>query len=151
MKEITKALLVQEPKGFVIQLELSLYCSPKTVWEQLVDFKTWKEWSDSVLSVVAKPEVGGLVQLNLNTQPVQKQQYRITDYQPLSKMVWQGGLFLPFLFKTVKSFTLMPTGANQCTLKIEESYTGYFQRYLKGRQIEICKELEQWGLALQES
>jgi hypothetical protein len=151
MKEITKALLVQQPKAFVVQLELTLYCSLETVWEQLVNFSAWKEWSEDVLSVVGKPEVGTLVQLNLNTKPVQRQQYRITDYEPLSKMVWQGGLFLPFLFKIVKSFTLTPIGANKCSLKIEESYTGYFQRYLKGRQAEICRQLEQWGFALQES
>jgi hypothetical protein len=151
MKEVTKALLVEEPKGFVVKLELILHCSADTVWEQFVSFKTWKEWSDEVLSVVAKPEIGTLVQINLNTKPAQKQQYRITDYQPLSKMVWQGGLFLPFLLKTVKSFTLTPDGASKCTFRVEERYTGYLQRYLKGRQTEICAQLEQWGNAFQEN
>jgi len=99
---VKKALLYRELDSWI-----DINASIEEVWENLVDFGSWKKWNSFIPLVEGKLEVGTTITIKVISPGMKEmlfkpQIYAITSYKKIS---W-GGSFMIFVYKGVHDFFL---------------------------------------------
>ena len=96
---------------------------PGTVWQELVDVGSWRDWRSGVDRVDGRVAVGAMVTVHAPVHRGRGVRMRVTELRPGAVMRWRGGLPLG-LFTVERTFRLdgQPDGTTGVT--VQEEYSG---------------------------
>lgn len=100
--------------------------SPAKVWSILTDGASWPSWNTTVTKVEGVIAPGAKVTVHVKIAPGNAFPVKVAVFEPETRMVWRGGMPLPFLFKGERTYTLTPKGDGVVGFEMAEVYTGWF-------------------------
>jgi len=105
---------------------VSIQSTPAKVWGLLTDAAAWPSWNTTVTRVDGTIAPGEKVTVHVKISPGQAFPVKVAEFEPERRMVWRGGMPLPFLFKGERTYTLTPKGDGAVEFTMAEVYTGWF-------------------------
>lgn len=107
----------------VFAASTDINASPEKIWQILIDAPKYPEWDPSMLRLEGKVAPGETVtahtKLTDRAFPV-----KVSLFMPNEKMVWSGGLPLPFLFKADRTFLLEASSSTKTRFSLKEEFSG---------------------------
>jgi hypothetical protein len=104
---------------------ITIRATAEKVWAILTDLPSWPSWNTTVTSVEGTAAVGNKVTVRVKLAPGQAFPVKVAEMDAGRRMVWRGGMPLPFLFKGERTYTLTPRGAGETEFAMEEEFTGW--------------------------
>lgn len=105
---------------FIASAEIA--APPATVWETLLDTRSWPTWDTSLDRVEGSLEPGGRVTIHV-TGSSRAFPLRVVEHQPARLLVLRGGMPLG-LFSGTRRYQLDALGADRTAFTMEEAYAG---------------------------
>ena len=99
--------------------------TPERIWAILTDAAAYPSWNSTVSRVDGAVAVGQTVTVHAKLNPGRAFPVRVVELEPNSRMVWRGGMPLPFLFKGERTFTLTPKGDGTVEFDMHEVFSGW--------------------------
>jgi hypothetical protein len=84
-----------------------IHATAESIWTILTDGARWAAWNPTIDRVEGSIESGGKLKVYTRLSPGRAFPVRVTQFAPLERMVWTGGMPLG-LFKGVRTYTLTP-------------------------------------------
>lgn len=86
----------------------SIRAAPQTVWAALIDGSEYARWNPEITRVEGRIALGETLKAHviLHGGGVRAVKVRVTEFEPVRRMVWTGGMPLG-LFKGQRTFTLL--------------------------------------------
>jgi hypothetical protein len=131
----------------------SILATPETVWAVLINASGYAHWNPEICRVDGQIALGRKIKAHvvLHGGKVQPVTLRVTELEPMRRMVWTGGLPLG-LFTGRRTFSLLPHdgGAVEFTMYLNFSglLSGPIARSLGDRQPDIdafAAGLKKWA------
>ena len=132
---------------------VSIRSAPETIWAILTDGSGYADWNPEIVRVEGSIRLGHKIRAHvaLNGSRVQPVTVRVTELEPVRRMVWTGGLPLG-LFTGLRTFSLEPRAAGLVDFTLEVRFTGLLSsliaRSLGDRQPDIdalARGLKKWA------
>jgi hypothetical protein len=102
---------------------ITIRARPETIWALLTDADGYPQWNSTVERVDGRIAAGGRITVHAKSAPGRAFPLQVTEFVPLRKMVWAGGMPLG-LFTGTRSFVLMPTPSGEVGFAMDETYGG---------------------------
>jgi len=121
-----------------IETEIAINSNAERVWGLLTDFASYPTWNPFILSVEGKPEVGGLLEVNIQPPGSSGMRFRpiVLAAEPNRELRWKGKFILPGLFDGEHCFRIESRPDGGIVFYQEEIFTGIlvflFRRSLDG-------------------
>jgi hypothetical protein len=96
---------------------------PETVWALLTDASGYPRWNSTVVKIDGQIAAGGTITVYAKTAPGRAFPLKITEFVPMRRMVWTGGMPLG-LFTGTRTFVLTPTVSGDVDFAMDETYRG---------------------------
>jgi uncharacterized protein YndB with AHSA1/START domain len=129
--------------------ETVISAPPATVWKILTDLEGWPLWNTTIDSVAGTVELGGKVTLSVRANPGRSFPLKVTELQPDSRMVWEGGMPLG-LFKGVRTFSLEPVSEGTRFSMVEE-YSGPMSGPITKKIPDLQPSFDEFAACLKEA
>lgn len=107
-------------KHFAARAEIA--APPATVWQTLLDTRSWPTWDTSLDRVEGSLEPGGRVTIHVKGSS-RAFPLRVAEHEPSRLLVLRGGMPLG-LFTGTRHYRLEQAGPDRTTFSMEESYAG---------------------------
>jgi len=104
-------------------VKTSIRATPERIWALLTNAGGYPSWNNTVEKVDGKIAQGERVTVHAKINPGRAFPVKVTEFEPLRRMVWTGGMPLG-LFKGERTFTLQPDSNGEVAFSMREEYTG---------------------------
>jgi uncharacterized protein YndB with AHSA1/START domain len=103
----------------------SIRAAPETVWAALTDGSGYARWNPEITRVDGRIAQGETLKAHviLHGGVVRPVKVRVTEFEPMRRMVWTGGMPLG-LFKGQRTFTLAPRDAGLVEFTMHIRFSG---------------------------
>ena len=108
-------------KAFAVKT--TIRATPERIWALLTDAPGYTRWNNTVQRLDGKIAQGERVSVHPKINPGRAFAVKVTEFEPLRRMVWTGGMPLG-LFKGQRTFTLKPGSNGDVEFSMREEYTG---------------------------
>lgn len=85
----------------------TIHATPEAVWQLLTDAPGFPAWDPEVTSIDGRIAPGEKITLHSKSEP-KVFSVKVTEFEPLRRMVWTGGGMPEAIFKGDRIFTLTP-------------------------------------------
>jgi hypothetical protein len=100
---------------------------PETIWALLTDAAGYPQWNSTVKRIDGHIAADGKITVHAKSAtkntPGRAFPLRVTEFVPLRRMTWAGGMPLG-LFTGTRNFVLTPTASGDVTFAMDETYRG---------------------------
>jgi hypothetical protein len=96
---------------------------PETVWALLTDASGYPRWNSTVVKIDGQIAPGGTITVHAKTAPGRAFPLKISEFVPMRRMVWSGGMPLG-LFTGTRTFVLTPRASGDVDFAMDETYRG---------------------------
>lgn len=101
----------------------TIKASPELVWAILTDAAHYPKWEPNTLRIEGRIAEGAQIKVFTKAKPNRAFPVRVTELDPLRRMVWTGGLPLG-LFKGERTFNLTPGPDDTTEFTTQEVFSG---------------------------
>ena len=102
---------------------ISIRARPETIWALLTDAAGYPRWNSTVVRIDGRIAADGTITVHAKTAPGRAFPLKITEFVPMRRMVWAGGMPLG-LFTGTRTFELTPTASGDVDFAMDETYSG---------------------------
>ncbi len=95
----------------------------ETVWALLTDAAGYPRWNSTVVKIDGRIAADNTITVYAKSAPGRAFPLKITEFTPMRRMVWTGGLPLG-LFTGTRNFVLTPTASGEVDFAMDETYRG---------------------------
>jgi hypothetical protein len=95
----------------------------ETVWALLTDASGYPRWNSTVVKIDGQIAADGTITVYAKSAPGRAFPLKITEFVPMRRMVWTGGVPLG-LFTGTRNFVLTPTASGDVGFAMDETYRG---------------------------
>jgi hypothetical protein len=96
---------------------------PETIWALLTDASGYPRWNSTVVKIDGQIAADGTITVYAKTAPGRAFPLKITEFVPMRRMVWSGGMPLG-LFTGTRTFVLTLTASGDVDFAMDETYRG---------------------------
>jgi hypothetical protein len=96
---------------------------PETIWALLTDAAGYPQWNSTVERIDGHIAADGTITVHAKTAPGRAFPLRVTEFVPMRRMTWAGGMPLG-LFTGTRNFVLTQTASGDVTFAMDETYRG---------------------------
>jgi hypothetical protein len=104
-----------------------IHARPETIWAVLTDAVSYPQWNSTVERIDGHIAADGKITVHAKTAaksaPGRAFPLRVTEFVPLRRMTWAGGMPLG-LFTGTRNFVLTPTASGDVDFAMDETYRG---------------------------
>jgi hypothetical protein len=116
---------------------------PETLWALLTNAAELPKWNSTVTAVEGTIALGERLALRVPAAPGRVFKPRVTELEPLKRMVWSDGA-AP-MFKGVRTFTLTPRDDGTTDFAMVEVFSGMMLPMIKGSLPDFGPPFEQYA------
>lgn len=131
-------------KAFAVSSHI--HATAEVVWAILTDGTTWTTWNPTIEKVEGSITPGGKLKVFTKLSPGQAFSVRVTEFTPLRRMVWTGGMPLG-LFKGQRTYTLTPKDGG-VEFAMREEFSGLIAGMITKSIPDLQPAFEQFAAAL---
>ena len=117
----------------VINTFIDINAPPNRVWEVLIDFPAWKEWSPFISSITGKLEVGARLRITVSPPGIKSMEFKpkVFVVRPGEEIIW-GGSFLLFVYRGDHVMLLKPLPSGGTRFQQRERFRGPMVLFMGG-------------------
>ena len=103
-------------------VSITIKAGPEIIWALLTHAPDYVRWNSTIVSVEGEISPGEKIALKSTADPSRTFKLKVTDYEPVIKMVWASGT-APF-FSGVRTYQLTPVPDKATTFTMTEKLGG---------------------------
>ncbi len=126
-----------------------IQASPETIWNILVDGRSWLKWNPTVTKIDGTIAPGETVKVHTKINPDRVFAIKVSEFVPYERMVWTGSM--PFgLFKGERIYSLSRHADGSVKFSMRESFSGLMAALIAQSIPDLQPAFDEFAAALKQ-
>lgn len=109
-----------------IHSEILIHCSPKKVWDLLMDFENYPKWNPFIRSIEGNLKLGEKLKVKISADEKSSMKFNpiVMSLRENEEFSWLGKLGFKGIFDGLHKFEIVDLGAGKVLFKHSENFSG---------------------------